>query len=118
MIVHAGYLSVRCARAVISLQKNMYLVLSIVFVTVSVGIVIASSLSYYEFKYGRDLIFTGISKHLLSFATFCLAAGCYLLHRARNRQYELLVESNKHLVAFTISAIGFIAAYVFESGLI
>ena len=114
----APVMGVRCACAVSSLSKNWYLVLSIILVSASIAMVLNNSFSYYEFKYGRDLLFTGVSKHLLSFAIFCLAIGFYSLHRSRNRHYEQLVESDFHLVPFIIASIAFISAYVFEADLV
>jgi len=72
--------------------------------------------SYYEIKYGRNLVFKGMSKYLLAASLVFASAGFLLTAKKRSAKYVSLDESSANMVAFLVAMILAILAYVSEAG--
>jgi hypothetical protein len=99
-------------------EANFYLILSLLTVGLAVAILIFDSVSFYEIKYGRDLVFLGTSKYLLSAAVVSCAGGFALISKDKRRREPLLNDSHLYLLPFGLAMILAILAYVFEAGIL
>jgi len=82
---------------------------------VAAVILALDSVSYYEIKYGRDLVFSGVSKYLLAAACLSVAGGFALISKEKRRSQQLLNESQRHLILFSLAMVLAILALVFEA---
>ena len=97
---------------------NFYLGLCVLAACVAVVILALDSVSYYEIKYGRDLVFTGVSKYLLAAACFSVAGGFALISKEKRRNKQLLEENQRHLILFSLAMVLGILAFVFEADIL
>ena len=97
---------------------NFYLILSLLAIGIAVAVIIFDSVSYYEIKYDRDLVFSGTSKYLLAAAFVSCAGGFALISKEKHRREPLLNDSQIHLVPFGVAMVLVILAYVFEAGIL
>lgn len=98
-----------------NLQKYTYLMISVVFAVVAIAISLQASISFYDMKYGRNLIFTGTSKYILALSVFSLSLGFLLIYKDKNKSHETLEKSITYLVPFMFSIALLVLAYAAEN---
>ncbi|GAA6150852.1 hypothetical protein [Pseudoteredinibacter isoporae] len=98
-------------------EKYLHFFLGICFVVLGVVIVSKTNVSFYDMKYGRDLIFSGASKHILALSAFSCALGFFSYFKELNKGYETLNSNDFHIFPFLASFIFLLLAYAVENGL-
>ena len=97
--------------------SKIYIVLGLSTLAGCIAIILVDSISFYEFKYGRDVVFKGTSKYLLASSVFSVAAGFVMLARKEREKDIRLQESISYLIPFTLAMVFGILAYVFEGNI-
>ncbi|MBB6520757.1 hypothetical protein [Pseudoteredinibacter isoporae] len=97
-------------------EKYIHLFISACFLALGVVIASKSTVSFYDLKYGRDLVFSGTSKYILALSVLSCALGFFGNFKELNRDYEILNAENPFIFSFIASFIFLLLAYAIENG--